>query len=482
VPKYSAMPFPALAPTAALPAAVADPLRKAVAGAPDVAAAAGAVVDHLAGLGLLPSFYLEQGGRLRCQAVRGYWQIFDGIPFDRGVIGRTFRTGEPTYAVDGVRPPDYMDAGEGVVAEICIPVRAGGRVVGVLNAEAHSEVDSPTAAEVLRCAALLSARLDAFGPLDVASPAQTLARSGARLAALSDTDAIVAEAAQAARELSGFGSAMLATQEADGTLRVRHADGPLATALASLDAERLDDVAGWIDGGTSSYTIGEAAGLGFTGHEALRAAGVAALLVLPLTASGERLGLLLLVDRAEIVLPTHEVELLELLAMQAAAGLRMAAAVRELRERAERDPLTGLGHHATFHAAVPAARQGPGALAVILADLDGFKQINDSSGHAAGDAVLRAVAALLRDAAPPGGGAYRVGGDEFAVLAPVTDLETALALSRRIGAVVREQLGVTLSIGLALSCAGEPDQDIVARADAAVYAVKRGGRDGVAVG
>ena len=77
----------------------------------------------------------------------------------------------------------------------------------------------------------------------------------------------------------------------------------------------------------------------------------------------------------------------------------MAAAVLELRERAARDPLTGLGHHATFHAALPAARGR--RCVVLIADVDGFKAINDTRGHAAGDDVLRAMAGLLRER-PPG--------------------------------------------------------------------------------
>ena len=80
----------------------------------------------------------------------------------------------------------------------------------------------------------------------------------------------------------------------------------------------------------------------------------------------------------------------------------MAAAVLELRERAARDPLTGLGHHATFHDTLPASagrrRQGRAA-AVLIADVDGFKDINDTRGHAAGDDVLRAMAG--RCCAPP---------------------------------------------------------------------------------
>ena len=69
-------------------------LESELAAATSAPEASEVVVEHLARKGLMPSVYLEDGGRLRCQAVRGYWQIYDGMPATAGVIGRTFRTGE----------------------------------------------------------------------------------------------------------------------------------------------------------------------------------------------------------------------------------------------------------------------------------------------------------------------------------------------------------------------------------------------------
>ena len=79
-------------------------LRGEVEEAEDAARACAAVVDALAAVpGLLPSAYLERGGRLRCQAVRGYWQVRDGIPPGTGVIGECFRTGRPSIVTgDGM--------------------------------------------------------------------------------------------------------------------------------------------------------------------------------------------------------------------------------------------------------------------------------------------------------------------------------------------------------------------------------------------
>ena len=464
------------------PRSTAGRVERELAAATTVREASEAVVEHLARRGLMPSVYLEDGGRLRCQAVRGYWQIYDGMPASAGVIGRTYRTGETTVIDDIETSEDYLPAVASVLAEICVPVRLDGRVAGALNAESPASPGAAAVAEVERCAALLGARLEALGGVSAVSPAQRLARTAVRLAALDDAEDIVRETVAAARGLACFESAMLALPDGHGGLYVHHAEGSFAAALNRLGTADLDRIAAWVDPGTSSYTAADAGGRGFEGHEVLREAGANALIVLPLAAASERLGLLLLADRASHHITTEDAELLELLATQAAGSLRMAAAVRELRERAARDPLTGLGHHATFHAAVPAARAATPAgrcCALLLADVDGFKAINDTRGHAAGDDVLRTVAGLLREVAPSKGRAFRIGGDEFAIVFECAGEAEARAIGWDLKSRARRPLGTTLSIGLAIANASESDEQVAARADAALYEVKRRGRDGV---
>jgi len=457
-------------------------LERELAAATSAPEAAEAIVEHLARKGLMPSVYLEDGGRLRCQAVRGYWQIYDGMPATAGVIGRTFRTGEETIVEDVTGSGDYLPAVASVHAEACVPLRVGGVVAGVLNAESPTALGDHGIAEVRRCAGLLSARLEALGGLAPVSAAQRLARIAVRLGSLETAEDIVRETVAAARALAGFESAMLALPDGHGGYYVHHAEGSFAVALGALEAPELDRIAAWVDMGTSSYTAGDTGGRGFEGHEVLRQAGVNAVIVLPLVAAGERHGLLMVADRANHRISTEKAELLELLAGQAAGSLRMAAAVTELRERAARDPLTGLGHHATFYAEVPEAREAAPAdrrVVVLLSDVDGFKAINDTRGHAAGDDVLRAVAGVLRSVAPAHGRAYRIGGDEFAILFECSADAEAWRVGWDLQAQARSRLGTTMSIGLAIARAGESDEQLVARADAALYEVKRRGRDGV---
>jgi diguanylate cyclase (GGDEF)-like protein len=445
-------------------------LERAIASAPTVRDAATVVVEHLARTGLMPSVYLEQGGRLRCQAVRGYWQIYDGMPSSAGIIGRTFREGVATEVSDTSAHPDFLPSIPSVVAELCVPLRAGQRVVGVLNAESPTLLGGDARWELERCADLLSRRIEQLGGPEATVPlAQRLARAVARLAAREDPEDLVRETVRAALD------------DGHGDLYAHHAEGSFGVVFADLGVPDLAAISSWVSHGTSSYTVNEATGRGFAGHEPLRQAGAASMVVLPLAAAGERLGILVLADRAPHTLSTEHVELLELLAFQAASGLRMAAAVLELRDRAARDPLTGLGHHATFYDALPALRQAGARCALLIADVDGFKEINDTRGHAAGDDILRAMAGILRAAVPSGGRAFRIGGDEFALVFECAGEAQAEQVGWQLRTQARDQLGSTVSVGLALADHGEADEAMVARADSALYEVKRQGRDGVRV-
>ena len=159
------------------------------------------------------------------------------------------------------------------------------------------------------------------------------------------------------------------------------------------------------------------------------------------------------------------------------------------------DPLTGLKNRRGFELAVKeleiAGSPFKGS-ALVLADIDHFKQINDRHGHLLGDKILRAIGQTLQANIKGRDIAGRPGGDEFAILLQQTPLAGARALAEQIRTAVaagrirrsdsKEQPGtVTLSIGVAAGGSDDTLESLLARADAALYAAKRAGRNRVAV-
>lgn len=162
----------------------------------------------------------------------------------------------------------------------------------------------------------------------------------------------------------------------------------------------------------------------------------------------------------------------------------------ELRELAERDHLTGAANRRHFEATLDLLLGAPSPrLALGLVDIDHFKAINDRHSHAAGDAVLRVVASVLSQVLRQGDTVARIGGDEFAFIARDVDGRAMHDAAKRIGPALGgaaipgfPAVGpVTLSIGIAAARQGDERARLVARADRALYAVKRAGRDGVAL-
>lgn len=176
----------------------------------------------------------------------------------------------------------------------------------------------------------------------------------------------------------------------------------------------------------------------------------------------------------------------------AMAAMLMLRLMQRLRHLSQHDALTGLLNRRAFGQRLEAehARQHrhPAPMALLALDLDRFKTVNDRWGHAAGDAVLVAAAGVLDGAARRVDATARMGGEEFALLLPGTDLAGANQLAERLlEAFCRltvpyegELLRITASIGVAASDdPAEDNEEIFRRADRALYLAKAGGRDRV---
>jgi len=166
------------------------------------------------------------------------------------------------------------------------------------------------------------------------------------------------------------------------------------------------------------------------------------------------------------------------------------AATAHLRLQALRDPLTDLGNRRFMDEHVPAlfhlARDRGQQITCMVIDLDDFKRINDELGHAAGDAVLKRLADLLRACLREQDLAIRLGGDEFALWLPGMTLTRAAALGDSLRKLFKQQMSVMgeaaadagLSIGLASTAQDRADtpDELLALADSRLYAIKHGGK------
>ncbi len=158
--------------------------------------------------------------------------------------------------------------------------------------------------------------------------------------------------------------------------------------------------------------------------------------------------------------------------------------LKTLQLNAVTDPLTGLYNRRlfseTFEKELNRGRRYGSPLGLVVLDLHRFKEVNDKHGHPRGDEVLRAAAATLKKALRTSDSAFRIGGDEFALLLPQTDAEQALALSRRVETVFAEMLqplqltvGVSMDHGVAtFPQDGEQAEQLIRVADERLYRLK----------
>lgn len=211
-------------------------------------------------------------------------------------------------------------------------------------------------------------------------------------------------------------------------------------------------------------------------------------MILPMRAENSILGVVIaergVAKRAGLERRVHDA--LQQMAALTAMALRRALLLVELGRLADTDVLTGLANRGAFDRSLSieverAQRQGT-PLGLIIADLDGFKLINDKQGHPKGDAVLRQVGGLLRHDARGFDIAARYGGEEFAILMPGCRHSELAARAERLRLKVKNTriagLDITVSVGAASSPPNVVDgASLLAAADKALYDAKRSGRD-----
>jgi diguanylate cyclase (GGDEF)-like protein len=190
--------------------------------------------------------------------------------------------------------------------------------------------------------------------------------------------------------------------------------------------------------------------------------------------NGEEMGFIWADDPEDRLIPSAErLQALRVFANQATTALYAAEQFEQMRFLADHDPLTNLLNRRSFvqhlDAEVARSRRYTRPLALVIFDLDELKSLNDTQGHAAGDEAIKRVADALRATIRIGDNAFRIGGDEFAVILPEANERDAQVAAQRLA----DELGLAASFGVAV---WNPDSDagaLLREADDAMYRMKR---------
>lgn len=275
----------------------------------------------------------------------------------------------------------------------------------------------------------------------------------------------------------------------DGELRLVAGKNPLVGIVQPIDALRYPACEVVLSVQTAAPEYPQVA-------EGLRTVRRDAISVMPLLHETERLGVLVCFFAHARDFDQDFRELQQALGRQAAQTLTRVRLQRRLEELAHKDALTGIANRQSvgerLRDAVREAQEVGHPLAVIFLDLDDFKSVNDTLGHAAGDDVLRAIAERLRTAVRAEDVVGRIGGDEFVAICADADAEGAASIAARIRAHAHETIPtatitveMSVSIGVAVYDPAtdeppSPDQLLI-RADGAMYLSKESGKDRISV-
>ena len=216
--------------------------------------------------------------------------------------------------------------------------------------------------------------------------------------------------------------------------------------------------------------------------------------IVPLVCQDRVVGILNLADKTEgDSFDCEDIALIELFSQLVGASIGNIKLFEKIQRQATTDGLTGLANHKTFYEILEKelwrSRRYGGQISLIMVDVDNLKKINDAYGHRAGDKVIREISRKVKECIRQIDTAARYGGDEFAVILPNTSLIDATVVAERmVGAVAhspttwkKEQIALSISVGLGQYDADTNPEDITSRSDQALYTAKQAGKNTVKV-
>ena len=415
------------------------------------------------------------------------------VPVGQGITGSAARLKRPIYAPDVSQDSRYVAKMPGTRSELAIPLMVRDEVVGVLDFQSDQLnffdsgiIDLLTLFSTQASLALENARLYSLERRR-AQQLEAINAVARQTTAVLDVDELLTVVCQLILEWFRVDHVTVLLSEGD-CLRVRAYEGRLTPNIAmgaqlppgaGLASLALAEGRSIIENDTSKVD-GYIAGFAETQAE----------MCVPLIFFGEKLGVLALDSATQNFFDVEEIKPLESVADICAAAIQNTNYFERMRQLAYIDGLTGIHNRRFFEMRIVeelerAARFG-GRMSVIMVDIDHFKRLNDEFGHLLGDEVLRNVSTILKQQLRKMDMVCRYGGEEFAVVVPETTGENALTVAEKLRRQVETHhfpgvpRPVTISCGVAdYPVHGLSRDEVVAAADAALYAAKQAGRNRV---
>jgi len=424
-----------------------------------------------------------------------------GLPADSPLLAHALRERAPAVTADRARlsgqgfPP-------GTGSLVVFPLFAGENALGVLCVIDTTLSEAETSLLTAFCHMAALALSNALLRENLSRSTRELERSNRireRLTPLLSWEEVIVAVFEEAILLSGAREASLMLfDRTHHTLRVKQAHGTHAAVLRAVSIAAGNGIAGRVAADGRPLLIEDLASDARLTRPQRPHYRTTSCIVVPLLVRGRVIGVINLADKdADAVFGAEDLNAVLMVTAHASWALQSSALhgrMCTLREQAVTDSLTGLSNRRYLEArlreeAGRVKRHGS-AFTLMMIDIDNFKPYNDREGHPAGDALLIAVARVIRTAARDTDLVSRYGGDEFAVVSPETSVEEALLLAERIrGAIANHSFdlpgqpaagGLTISAGVAGFPADTSDPDALVRAaDAALYAAKATGRNRV---
>ncbi len=432
------------------------------------------------------------------------WERFRTAPVGAGLVETVLRTGEPVAAdADSGLLTGWWVEEFSTASLLAVPLGRSPDIAGVLTLD--STRLRPFSEDVRRLAAAAGAHLggvieqsrageERAASLATAEVVRQLLVDGARASGAAEAAEVLARAVQ--RLLGADRSAAYLVDDRGRIGEIRYVDWPEADGRALQDRQLgllVDDIPLWraCSEGLPVF-VADAVASDLLHPRLLARLGIRSYVSVPLLVGDRLLGVVVTGAAAEPRNWTPAIrESVRRVTLEGAlvvenATLRAVEQQRlaQLAVEAHHDPLTGLANRRRLVEELEATVYGGRDCAVLMLDLDRFKEVNDSFGHTVGDDLLCQVGPRLQGALGAGDLLARMGGDEFAVLLPDADRDRACEVADGLVAALRDafaldemSLHVDASIGIALCPEHGRDRSLLlARADTAMYVAKRGRR------